>query len=77
MGEEGLGGEGNGFAEYLLRMSQRSRPKALLVRFRHPHARPMRAVSVNGRAWSDFNTAQEWVRTERPMEARYSIVAEY
>ncbi len=29
-----------------------SKPKTLLVRFRHPEKKPMRGVTVNGRAWT-------------------------
>jgi hypothetical protein len=53
------------------------RPKLLLVRFRHPDKKPIRDVTVNGRAWRDFDSALEWVRVPDPAEARYSIVVRY
>lgn len=40
----------------------RARPAAVLVRFRHPQGAPMKSVTVNGRAWTDFDAAREWVR---------------
>jgi hypothetical protein len=54
-----------------------SKPKTLLVRFRHPDKKPMRRVTVNGRAWQDFDASGEWVRIPQPAEARYSIVVSY
>ncbi len=58
-------------------MPERSRPATLLIRFRHPEAKPMRSVTVNGKAWSDFDTAKEWVRIRRPDQPRYEVVAQY
>jgi hypothetical protein len=54
-----------------------SKPKVLLVRFRHPDKKPMRGVTVNGRAWQDFDASGEWVRIPQPAEARYAIVVRY
>ncbi|MGH9163642.1 MAG: hypothetical protein ACRD2X_27120, partial [Vicinamibacteraceae bacterium] len=56
---------------------RRRRPRALLVRFRHPEGTSMRTVTVNGRAWSDFNPREEWVRVPEPDAPRYTIVARY
>lgn len=57
--------------------SRVGKPKTLLVRFRHPDKKQMRGVTVNGRAWQDFDAAGEWVRIPQPAEARYSIVVRY
>ena len=38
------------------------RRKRVLVRFRHPKAVPIKSVTVNGKAWSDFDPAKEVVR---------------
>jgi hypothetical protein len=54
-----------------------SKPKMLLVRFRHPEKKTMRGVTVNGRAWKDFDTSGEWVRIPQPTDASYSIVVNY
>ena len=53
------------------------RPGALQVRFRHPDARRMRSVTVNGRAWSDFDPEGEWVTVAAPAVGRYVIVVRY
>jgi hypothetical protein len=60
-----------------IQMPERSRPKVLLVRLRHPEARPLRAVTVNGQAWTDFDPNKEWVRIKGPTQGRYSVVALY
>jgi hypothetical protein len=48
-------------------------PIALLVRFRHPKAKPIRPASVNGRKWTDFDVAKEWIRIAHPAQPRYVI----
>lgn len=58
-------------------MPDRSRPKELLVRLRHPQAKPIRSVTVNGRNWTDFDARKEWVRIKDPRRRRYSVVARY
>jgi hypothetical protein len=40
----------------------RSAPEAVLVRFRHPGAKPIRQVTVNGETWEDFDPAREVIR---------------
>lgn len=58
-------------------LSSRSHPAALLVRFRHPEAKRMRSVTVNGKPWTDFDAAREWVRIPHPDQQQYKIVAAY
>jgi hypothetical protein len=55
----------------------RPTPKLLLIRLRHPAARPIRSVTVNGKDWSDFDPAKEWVRIPNPAGERYEVVARY
>ncbi len=38
-----------------IEFSAHRRPGVLLVRLRHPHARPIKSVSVNGQPWLDFD----------------------
>jgi hypothetical protein len=61
----------------VMNLEQRKQPAALLVRFRHPQARRMRSVSVNGKRWLDFDPAKEWVRVRDPMENHYEIIARF
>jgi hypothetical protein len=58
-------------------MPDRSRPQTLLVRFRQPDDKPIRSVTVNGRVWSEFDVAKEWVRVTDPDQTRYVIVVHY
>ncbi len=52
-------------------------PARLLVRFRHPQARPLRGATVNGAPWTDFDAAKEWVSIAAPRAMRYEIIATY
>jgi hypothetical protein len=60
-----------------IRMPDRTAPHALLVRLRHPAARAIRSVTVNGRDWTDYDTHKEWLRIEKPDRQSYSIAAHY
>ncbi|MCX5672774.1 MAG: hypothetical protein NTU94_15765, partial [Planctomycetota bacterium] len=53
------------------------RPRALLVRLRHPEALPMRSVRVNGVEWTAFDTRKERVRIDNPRETLYKLEARY
>jgi hypothetical protein len=53
------------------------RPGTLLVRLRHPERKPLRSVTVNGLAWTDFDAAREWVRISNTTETEYTILAHY
>jgi len=55
----------------------RSQPRTLLVRLRHPQARPIRRVTVNGAPWTDFKVEKEWVRILNPGPQEYFIQASY
>ena len=67
----------SGRIEAQVEMPVRIRPAALLVRLRHPAGARIRSVKVNGRPWTDFDPAKEWVRIHAPDETRYMIVASY
>ena len=58
-------------------MPSRKRPQALLVRFRHPDAKRIREVVVNGRNWKTFDPQKEWVRIDVPRENRYNMIVRY
>jgi hypothetical protein len=49
----------------------------LLVRLRHPERKPIKAVSVNGQKWQDFDVKKEWVTIAAPRQRRYEISASY
>jgi hypothetical protein len=58
-------------------LSEASHVKKMLVRFRHPEGKAMRAVTVNGKAWDDFDPGKEWVRVASPESRRYAIAVRY
>ena len=40
---------------------RRNPPGKIYLRFRHPQGKPMRGVTVNGKAHADFDPLREWV----------------
>jgi hypothetical protein len=60
-----------------IRMPAQRRPSAVWVRFRHPDGKRMHAVTVNGRAWQDFDAAADWVRLPAPADDQFAIVVRY
>ena len=60
-----------------VRLGGPQQPRALVVRLRHPTGARLRAVTVNGAPWKDFDAAREWVRIPRPEARPYAIVASY
>jgi hypothetical protein len=60
-----------------IHMPDRSQPRVLYVRFRHPEEKRMRSVTVNGKSHKDFDTNMEWVRIKKPMEDHYVIEVSY
>jgi hypothetical protein len=58
-------------------LDQRKQPAGLLLRLRHPLGLPMQSITLNGRNWTDFDVAKEWVRIPNPNQNHYEIVARY
>lgn len=58
-------------------MPSRSVPRSLKIRLRHPSRGVIRSVMVNGRPWTDFDAAKEWVTISSPREKRYTVEAHY
>ncbi|MGD0092394.1 MAG: hypothetical protein ABSE73_20965 [Planctomycetota bacterium] len=52
----------NGKIVATLELPSRVPPKEVLLRLRHPKAAPIKAVTVNGKAWTEFEAARELVR---------------
>ena len=69
---------GSGRIRASVRMPPGERPRALLVRLRHPRQAPLRSVRVNGAEWKDFDPEREWVRIGTPEAGKtYEITASY
>jgi hypothetical protein len=60
-----------------IRLEDRQPPSAVLLRLRHPEGKRMRAVTVNGQDWRDFDPDKEWVRISPASGQSYSVVARY
>ena len=60
-----------------LNLSDRNPPQKLIVRFRHPEAKPIRSVTVNGASWDDFNKEKEYITINKPVGAQYRVTANY
>ncbi len=49
----------------------------VLLRLRHPAGKPIRSVTMNGKAWHDFDVNEEWIRIPNVSRDKYSITATY
>lgn len=58
-------------------LSDRNLPKELLIRFRHPQAKPIRSVVVNGQDWMNYDIEKEYISIPNPMGEKYIISAKY
>jgi hypothetical protein len=52
----------DGVIEARIEPPKRSAPKAIVLRLRHPDGKPMRSVTVNRRAHTDFDPVKETIR---------------
>jgi len=57
-------------------LERREAGTCMLLRIRHPEGKSMRQVSVNGKAWQDFDAQKEWVRIPDG-GGRYQVVVSY
>jgi len=54
----------------------RTTPRQLLVRFRHPSGKQIRSVTVNGKRWTNFNARKAYISLPSP-SGKYNISAKY
>ena len=52
----------------------RRAPKRTFLRFRHPDAKPIQRVEINGQPWDKFDPIKEWVELPR-LAARTTVTA--
>jgi hypothetical protein len=60
-----------------IELAPRTSTRTLLVRFRHPDSKPIRSVSVNGKAWQNFDVTKEYIIIPESNEVKYFISAKY
>lgn len=52
-------------------------PAELLLRLRHPEGKKLQAVSLNGKSWTNFDGAREWIRVPKPEGKHFEFVARF
>jgi hypothetical protein len=57
-------------------MPSRKAPKEVVLRFRHPKAAPIKAVTVNGKPWTEFNKDKETI-TLKGLTGTVAVTAQY
>ncbi len=57
-------------------ITERKTPGSIILRFRHPKASPIRSVTVNGEAWSDFDPDKETI-TVKALKGTVRVTAFY
>jgi hypothetical protein len=67
----------NGAIKAILDPPTRTPPKTIYFRFRHPDAKPIQAVTVNGQPWPDFDAAKEWVVLPGAPAKKTEIIVRY
>lgn len=67
---------GQGKIDAVVHSPDRTPPQRIVLRLRHPEGKPMRAVTVNGRAHSDFDPIKETI-TLKPAAEPIRVRAQY
>jgi hypothetical protein len=57
-------------------MPSRTPPQAVMLRFRHPQAKPIQSVTLNGQDWPEFNRDKEVIRLTG-VQGKATITASY
>jgi hypothetical protein len=56
---------------------ERNPPQRIYLRLRHPQAKPIRAVTLNGREYGRFDTRREWIVLPGTLKGIQEVVARY
>lgn len=70
-------GDGGDTITAELEPPRRNPPSRIYLRFRHPESRRIESVTVNGRTWSDYDPARDWVVLPGNLEGTRTIVATF
>jgi hypothetical protein len=68
---------GEGKINVALEPPARNPPKTIYVRLRHPQAKPIKSVLVNGRAYDKIDPDKEWLILPGTIKGRQEIVVQY
>jgi hypothetical protein len=66
----------NGKINATVEMPSRKAPKEVILRFRHPKSAPIKAVTVNGKPWTEFNKDKETI-TLKGLTGTVAVTAQY
>jgi hypothetical protein len=66
----------NGKISATVEMPSRKAPKEVVLRFRHPKSAPIKAVTVNGQSWTEFNKDKETIIL-KGLTSQVAVTAQY
>ncbi len=66
----------NGKIDATVEMPSRRAPQEVVLRFRHPKSAPIKAVTVNGKPWTEFSTDKETI-TLKGLTGQVAVTAQY
>jgi len=66
----------SGSIRAIVELEGREPANCVVLRLRHPEGKPMKDVTVNGKAWKDFDARKEWVRIPGT-RGKYDVVVQY
>jgi hypothetical protein len=66
----------NGKINATVEMPSRRAPQEVVLRFRHPKSAPIKAVTVNGKPWTEFSTDKETI-TLKGLTGQVAVTAQY
>jgi hypothetical protein len=67
----------NGTIRVILDPPTRNQPQTIYLRLRHPQAKPLQSVLVNGQAHDKFERDKEWIILPGTLQGRQEVVARY
>ena len=56
---------------------ERNRPKTIYLRLRHPQAKPIQSVTLNGARYDRFDAKKEWIILPGDLHGLQEVVASY
>jgi hypothetical protein len=68
---------GHGRIAALLTPPERKEPKTVYLRLRHPQAKPIRGVTLNGADYDRFDAKKEWIVLPGALRGPQEVVARY
>ncbi len=66
-----------GTIKVILDPPARNQPRTIYLRLRHPQAKPLQSVLLNGEAYDKFDREKEWIILPGTLQGRQEIVARY